>query len=119
MPEKVSYNKEDGYSFVKSIGNVSVCEWEYSVSQLLTIKQNKGINRVLVDTTEQVKTSSTNAVFEFAQKLPKDIYFALLIEDVNYSPKTTEPTQRFLEAIGNELGVNIRSFTEKLKPCIG
>ena len=80
MPETVTYAKGDEYILVHSVGHVYVEEWENSIAEILAFKNQYQVNKVLVDSRKQTKTSSTGSIFEFAQKCPKDVHFALLIE---------------------------------------
>lgn len=114
MPEEVSFDAENEVIRIKSVGDVPTSEWKKSMVKVLELKEKHRINCLLVDSKEQVSTLEYGEIFEFAKEFPKDIKMALLVEDIaGGAPHTTEPKQRFLEAIASQEQVIVKSFVDE------
>ena len=56
---------------------------------------------------------STQLSNNIALTLPTNLKIAILVEEANHAPKTTEPKQRFLELAAKDVGVTIKTFIDK------
>ena len=116
MPDIITYCFKESIIRINSIGHVPTSEWYDSLDTVKALKEEHGLNRILIDTREQLETSEFEEIAEFAQSIPKDLRIALLVEDVSSSfHKSTEAKQRFLEAVARMNGVVIRIFLEETK----
>ncbi len=107
-------DQEHGLIRIKSIGDVPTSEWRKSMEKVLELKEKHRINRLLIDSKEQLSTSGYSEIFEFAKWFPKDIKLALLVEDATGGRVlSTEPKQRFLEAIGLQENIDVKSFVDE------
>lgn len=114
LPEEVILDQEHGLIRIKSIGDVPTSEWRKSMEKVLELKEKHRINRLLIDSKEQLSTSGYSEIFEFAKWFPKDIKLALLVEDATGGRVlSTEPKQRFLEAIGLQENIDVKSFVDE------
>ncbi len=114
MPERVSFDEVNELIRVKSVGDVPTSVWKESLEKVIGLKEKHNTNRLLVDTKEQLTTSDYSDIFEYAKTIPKDIKLALLVEDISGGKAhSTEPKQRFLEAIGIQQELEIKSFVDE------
>ena len=114
MPDYVSVDSVNGLIRLKSVGNVPAKEWKESLRKIIELKEMYRINRLLVDTKEQLETSDYGDILEFVKTVPKDLKMALLVEDISGGEaRTTEPKMRFLEAVGANESLDIKSFIDE------
>ena len=116
MPEEISCDLEKRIIKVKSTGHVPVSEWYDSLIAVMHLNSKHGIDRMLVDATQQTGTSDRKEIAKFSESIPKVLKIALLVKPLSDpSTPTTEPKMRFLEVAARINGVVIQSFVEEAK----
>ncbi len=64
----------------------------------------------MIDTKEQITTSDYSEILEVAKPIPKELKLALIVEDISGGEvRSTEPKIRFLEAVGSQEELDVRS----------
>lgn len=109
MPEDVTINKELDIIEVYSYGNVTGEILDATVKQIKRIEKETGINKVLVDTTKQKSMPDTITLYEFANNLPRDFMYAIVISE----KQSTKPEQDFFETVAHNRGFVVNEFTSK------
>ena len=111
MPEDIIINRDLGIIEVHSYGNVTGDTLDASLTKVKQIEENTGIGKVLVDTTEQDTMPSTFTIFQFAEKLPRDFRFAIIVSE----KQATRLDQDFFETVARNRGFIVKEFISKEK----
>lgn len=106
MPDDIKINKEYGVIEIRSFGKVSMKDIESSIKRVKQIHEEIGIDKVLVDTTEQESMPSTINIFEIFSKFPRDVKVALL---TNICQITSQDIH-FAETVAQNRGIRINEF---------
>ena len=109
MPDEVKVNEECGIIEIRSYGEVTKEDIAHSIAEVCRLNLEKGINKVVVDTTEQEQLPGTMGMYELFSLFPRDLRVALVSEDL-------QPTARdihFIETVAQNRGIKIRVFPSK------
>ena len=113
MPETVTFDQDEGFILVESTGVVSYEELQDSLQQILDIKLNHGLSKVLIDTLKQKNAPSLDQIMDFSEDLPSDMCFAILVDDLSRETKASEIKQKFIESVGGTVGKTVHTFVDK------
>ena len=109
MPEQVTVRVEDQIIEVRSAGDVSAEQMKASLAEVVRLRNEQGIKRVLIDATDQTSLPPTMSIYEFAgqlSKLCRDIKFAV----VGVSKLHNDIT--FMETVARNRGAYVRVFAD-------
>ena len=109
MPDTVSLNEDTGIITVESHGVVSEKDIGESIEKVRKILNEKGMNRILVDTTRQEIMPDTMGIFRLFSTFPRDFKLAVLRKP----SQVTADDLVFAENVGANRGVQIRLFEEE------
>jgi hypothetical protein len=110
MPESVEVIM--GIIWIKSVGQVTADDLKGSRNAVKEICQQRGLTKILVDTTELTKVVSLFAWFEHADILAKDEHFTKLKHAIIYSEQTVKELL-FLEKSAQRHGAQVRIFPKR------
>ena len=109
MPEEIKVDEERGIIEIRSFGKVSRQDIENSISTVTRINRERGINRILVDTTRQQSVPHTTNIYQLLSDFPHDLRVALLADEA-------QPTFNdigFLETVSKNRAIHISAFTSR------
>jgi ethanolamine utilization protein EutP (predicted NTPase) len=109
MPDRIEVNEDVGIIKVESYGVVSKEDIANSITKIRQILNEKGINKILVDTTKQETMPSTYGIFDLFSTFPREFRLALLTQQ---SQATAEDIS-FVETVGVNHGVQVKIFHEE------
>lgn len=109
MPDKIKINEESGIVEIISFGAVSKRDIESSIAKTNQINEEIGINKVLVDTTEQDSMPNTFDIFSLFSQFPRDLRVALL---ANQDQPTSQEIL-FSETVAVNRGLTVRVFKSR------
>lgn len=109
MPENVSINQDLGIIEVNSYGKVTGKTLDASLKEVINLEKETGINRILVDTTQQTEMPSVMTLYNFANELPRNIRFAIVVSE----GQDTKEDQDFFETVARNRGFSVREFTNR------
>ncbi len=107
MPEEVTIRKDLEIIEVKSIGDITLEDFEKTLDSILRIRQTQGLTRVFVDTNMVTSYPSTYPVFEFGEHVA-DSLGGVKIAIVAVSG--TRDQCRFFETVARNRGGNVSVF---------
>lgn len=115
IPEDISCDFENRIIRFKPTGYVPISAWYDSLKAVMNLNSKHGIDSILLDTTQQTKTSDHREFAQFSKSLPKALKIALLVRHASeQQPATTEPEMRFLEVAASINDIKIKSFIEEV-----
>ena len=109
MPDRIQVNEERGLIEISSFGEVSIGDIAQSISIVQKIFHEKGINKILVDTREQVSMPDSSGIFELFSTFPREFRLALLVVE----SQATEEDISFGETVGGNRGVLVKRFYDE------
>ena len=105
MPDYIIFNENLSLIEIDSTGIVLKEDIQKSIERVNQLSLS-GINRVLVDTTKQIKLPSTFDVFEIFSMFPRGIKVALLVS----KNQSTFGDINFAETVAMNRGISVRVF---------
>jgi hypothetical protein len=114
MPEAVELLHDGQIIHVRSYGEVTIDELRASLADVKRIREERGVNRLLVDASEETSLPSTMPVYDFGVDLSETLR-GMTIALVK-SPATTSALH-FLESVVLNRGVALRTF-ESVEPAL-
>jgi len=109
MPDRIRLNEGLGIIEVDSYGSVTKEDIAGSISGVRRILEEKGINRILVDTRGQEAMPGTVSIFELFSRFPLGFKVALLVK----KSQPTSADQSFVETVAVNRGIQIQIFHRK------
>lgn len=109
MPDKIRLNEDRGIIEIESYSVITKVDIAESISKVQQILNDKGINKILVDTTKQDTMPSTLAIFDLYSTFPQEFRIAILIQK---SQVTAEDISS-AETVAVNRGVLMKVFCEK------
>lgn len=110
MPDIVTINKELSLIEVRSFGIVSADDIYGSLKKIKTAVIETGINKVIVDTTEQKQMPGAINIFQIFSTIPKDVEkFALLVGE----GQSTADDLKFAENVAVNRGTFMKLFKSR------
>lgn len=106
MPETVHLDQDLGVIRVRSWGDVTIDDWNHSKSEVVRLHTTAGVDRLLVDVTEQTSAPSTLDIFDFGSDWPPSISVAIVTGDA------TRDDQEFLENVAMNRSRTMRTFAD-------
>ena len=106
MPDEVHVDEERGIIKVESYGIVSTEDIENSIGKVREILTERGLNKILVDTTRQETVPGTAALFDLFSTFPRNLKAALLSRE----SQITVEDLRFVENVSVNRGIFVRVF---------
>ncbi len=110
MPETVCVDREHNVILIDSRDDVGETDLMKSLESVLQIVRDRGLNKVIVDTTHQTSLPSTVALYRFASELSKQ---ARDLEHAIVATGQLPEEMRFIETVGQNRGVNIHLFSSR------
>ena len=111
MPEEIRINLELEIIEVLSYGKVTGDTLDASLQEVIRLEKETGINRILVDTTNQTEMPGVMTVYNFANELPRNIRFAVVASE----QQVTKEDQDFFETVARNRGFIVREFASRDK----
>ncbi len=108
MPDRIQVDEDRGIIEVESYGVVSKEDIAESITKVRQLLNEKGINRILVDTTGQETMPDTIGIFDLFSTFPREFRLALLVQ----KSQATAEDIRFLETVGVNRGILVQIFHE-------
>lgn len=106
MPDELYVDEATSIIKVRSYGIVSKNDIADSMEKTRQIMEQKGINKVLVDTLDQEKMPGTFDVFQLFSTLPQNLRAALVVQE----NQVTAEGQKFAETVCLNRGIQVRIF---------
>lgn len=106
MPDELYVDEAIDVIKVRSYGVVSKKDIAVSMEKTRQIMEEKGINKVLVNTLDQEKMPGTYDVFQLFSTLPRDLRAALIVQE----NQTTAESQKFAETVCLNRGIQVKIF---------
>ena len=110
MPDIIELNPEKRIIEIRSYGTVEVGDIENSIKLITKINEQSGVDKVLVDTTEQESMPSTFREFSIFSELPRNIFRVALL--ANQEQPTFEDI-RFVETVAQNRGIQMQVFNTR------
>lgn len=111
MPDVIKINEESDIVEIKSFGVVSKKDIKSSIAKATQINEEIGINKVLVDTTEQESMPNTFDIFFLFSRFPRDLRVALLANQ----DQSTLKDIIFSGTVAVNRGITVRIFKSREK----
>lgn len=109
MPEEIRIDEERGIIVVRDYGHVSKEDVVKTITEARHIFDTKGIDKILVNTTELESMPATREIYEVFSTLPREFKIAMLMQ----AYQATEPEIAFGEMVASNRGVRVKIFYEK------
>ena len=109
MPEEVQINQELEIIEVLSYGKVTGQTLDASLQEVVRLNKETGLNRILVDTMKQTEMPSVMTLYNFANALPRNMRFAILVSE----KQNTREDQDFFETVARNRGFVVREFESR------
>ncbi len=109
MPDIIELNPEKRIIEIRSYGTVEGGDIENTIKLITKINEQSGVDKVLVDTTEQESMPSTFREFSIFSELPRIFRIALL---ANQDQPTAEDI-RFVETVARNRGIQMKIFNTR------
>ena len=109
MPDEIRVNEDRCIIEIDSCGAVSNKDIARSISKVQQILADKGISKILVDTTKQDTMPGTMDIFELFSTFPREFTLALLLD----KRQRTEADLSFAENVGVNRGILMQIFYDK------
>ncbi len=106
MPEEVTLDKSLNIIRVRSWGDATIADWNASRDSIIALYRETGINKVVVDVTEQTSAPSTVDIFDFGSAWLPGVRVAIVTSDA------TREDQEFLENVAMNRARPMRTFDE-------
>jgi hypothetical protein len=106
VPDLVEINKEDGIIEIKSFGVLSQRDFESSVAEVNRIKNETGVNKVLVDTREQELVPDITTLFKLFSESLSELKVAMFAN----KEQSTLSALQFSETVAHNRKVEIKIF---------
>ena len=106
MPDVIKINEESDIVEIKSFGVVSEKNIKSSIAKVTQINEEIGINKVLVDTTEQESMPNIIDIFFLFSRFPRDLRVALLANQ----DQSTLKEILFSETVAVNRGITVKIF---------
>jgi hypothetical protein len=81
MPERVSYDRADGFIRLESYDTTDIPTMKASVSEAVAIARKEGVRDVLVDASRLKSMPGILEIYNFAAALPVQLRLAILFSD--------------------------------------
>lgn len=111
MPDKVRLNEEAEIIEVQSYGDITAADLSKSIQQILEIQQTSGVDRLLVDTTQQESLPSTIEIVEIFSHYPRNLKTALLVDTAQATAQDVE----FVETVAINRGKKMQLHYDREK----
>ena len=109
MPEEVFINKELGIIEVRSCGIVTREDLSCVLEPIETLSKETGINKVLVDTSEEKQLPAILDLDDFGATIPTFLKVALVVTE----EQPTAKRATFVRNAASIRGVQIETFTSR------
>lgn len=106
MPDELTINHSAGIIEIRSYGAVSKEDIGSSMSEIQRVRENDGLDRVLVDATEQDSMPRTFDIFDLFSTFPRNIRCAIIVVKKQHN----FPDLRFAETVSVNNNVDLRLF---------
>ncbi|UCF83013.1 MAG: hypothetical protein JSV50_17790 [Desulfobacteraceae bacterium] len=110
MPETVSVDRELGIIIIESSQQVEADDLRRSLETVLQIAHDHGLNKILVDTTDQKSLPPIGDLFDFASELSsraRNLKHAIVVA------KQSPEDLRFIETTAHNRGAFIQIFSSR------
>ena len=107
MGETLTFDARNNLIQIRAWGYNPIDEWIRDRDEIIRLHGQHGVNRVLVDATEQVTAPSLLDIFDFGENWPTDIRVAIVIG------KNTPEDVLFLETAASQRGKSIHVFFDQ------
>jgi hypothetical protein len=109
MPEDIFVNKELGVIEIKSYGDVTEEELYNVLGEVELIVKEHGIQKVLVDTSEEKQLPAIIKLDHFGKGIPKSLKVAILVSE----KQPTVDKTKFVKNVASLKGTSITTFFSK------
>lgn len=109
MPDTIKLNKDQGIIEIRSYGKVENSDIENSIRRVTEIYKQSGVNKVIVDTTEQESMPSTLKIYSLFSLFPRDLLVAMVVNQ----EQPTKGNIRFAESVAQNRGIRIKQFNSR------
>jgi len=109
MADKIQVDEDCGIIEVESHGNISKADIAQSIANVQNILTEKGINKILVDTSKQKQMPSISEILDLFSNFPRDFKLALFV----VKSQDTEKYVSFAKTVGASQGNRVKIFYDK------
>ena len=109
MPDEINVKKDLGIIVIRSFGLVTRDDIDSSVKDIQKIFEETGINKILVDATQQKKMPSIIEIVQLFSELSRDLRLALLANLL----RATSNELELVRNVAISHGVSVRLFDDR------
>lgn len=114
MPDHLRVNQDRGIIEINSTGLVTKEDIAGSFQRARELLQAQGLNKLLVDTRQQVAMPNTSDIFDLFSNFPFEFRVALLVSD----SQATGDAIAFVETVAVNRGMEMKIFKDHKKALI-
>jgi hypothetical protein len=111
MPDTIEVNEELGIIEIRSFGQVTREDIAASIAKAQATLKEKGIGKILVDTSEQDTMPGAHQLLPMFADFPRNLRLALLVKQTQDTKKDVE----FARNVGFTKGVDVKLFSDRQK----